>query len=94
MNALHNPLEHQGLRNSFSRYLHFWEKLYLIFLHFSYTGFFSVFHGEKFGLKDHIFLHFYGEKSCLKAQFFSTFQVQFRGFPGGSTPSISDNHNF
>ncbi len=29
------PLEHQGCRNSFSRYLHFLEKVYLIFLHFS-----------------------------------------------------------
>ena len=68
--------------------------IYWIFLHFSDTGFFSIFHREKSGVKDHIFLHFYGEKSCLKATFFSTFQVQFRGFPGGSTPSISDNHSF
>ncbi len=70
------------------------KKVYLIFLHFSCTGFSSIFHGEKSGRKDNIFLHFYGEKSCLKAQFSSTFQVRFRGFPGGSTPSISDNHNF
>ena len=101
LDALRKPLDHQGRRYSISRYLHVLEKIYLIFLHFSctgffsiYTGFFSIFRGEKSGLRDHIFLHFYGEKSGLKATFFSTFQVQFRGFPGGSTPSISDYHNF
>jgi hypothetical protein len=46
VNAVRNPLEHQGRRHSFSRYLHFLEKIYPIFLHFSCTGIFSIFHGE------------------------------------------------
>ncbi len=37
-----DALRNLGRRNSFSRYLHFLEKLYLIFLQFSYTGFFSM----------------------------------------------------
>jgi hypothetical protein len=43
----------------------FLEQAYLIFLHFLYTGFFSIFtgvffifHGENSGLEDNIFLHF------------------------------------
>jgi hypothetical protein len=53
VDALRNSLEHQGRRYSFSRYLHFvWRKIqktYRIFLHFSYTGFFSIVHGENSG---------------------------------------------
>jgi hypothetical protein len=54
VDALRNPLEHQGRRFSFSRYLHFLEKIYRIF---------SIFHGKKSGLEDNIFLHFFFEKN-------------------------------
>ena len=35
VDAVRSPLEHQECSNSFSRYLHFLEKVYLIFFHFS-----------------------------------------------------------
>jgi hypothetical protein len=63
----------------------FLEKIYGIFIHFSYRKILSEIHN---------FSPRFGEKSDLKAKPFSIFQVLFRGFPGGSTPLISDNHNF
>jgi hypothetical protein len=71
LDAVRNPLEHQGRRHSISRYLHCFGEIYRIFLHFSYTGFFSIqvftgffsiLHGEKFNLKDNIFPHFFWRK--------------------------------
>jgi hypothetical protein len=58
LDALRNPLEHQGRRDSISRYLHFLEKIYRFFSPFFIYRIFLHFR--------RIFLHFYGEKSGLK----------------------------
>ncbi len=87
LDALRNPLEHQGRRHSISRYLHFFGAsipdfspffIYRIFLHFHRS--FLHFSWRKLRSGRQYFSPFFGEKSCLKATFFSIFRCDFVAF--------------
>jgi hypothetical protein len=95
VDALRNLPEHQGQRYSFSKCLHCLRENIPDFPPFFIDGIFLHFSWRKIqSERQHFSPFFFGKKSCLKATFLSIFQVQFRCCPGGSTPSIPNNHDF